>query len=227
MGNQLDRTDIRLVRALSQVIYDRSFLFDDLKQINYISKGLKGFFGQIQKDEQNGSLILLQPDGSSVAIVNAESTSLDMQDPILFDFENLSKLVMDQVSSNLDVEEYIRMGTRLFFGKIVDSIAEGQELLSEKFFKRFQGSFQKAINNPTLAFTLQQGDDYYINVNLRTEMNGQISISSTGAEHKQDAYILIDIDVFTNRSESYGSFVEKSNKIAVETLDQMLGLLEG
>jgi hypothetical protein len=226
MDQRLSSLNITLMRILTEIRYDRSFLFEDLKMLNQISKGLKGYFGQSQKDEPNNALLFINPEKQLISAVKADTTSIDMQKPLYKDFESISTKVMKEVSKSLDIEEYTRLGMRLFFGKVIPSVEDGQKLLSEKFFGNFDKELNASIQNPQLTFTFQKTDNYFVNTTLRVESNATFEITPAGVNHTQNSFIVIDLDVYTNVSESYERFIEQSKEIGIKTLNQILKVLE-
>lgn len=226
MDQKLNSLGITLMRVLTEVRYNRSFLYDDLKMLNYISKGLKSHFAQAQKDEQSNSLVFINPEQQIVSVVGAESTSIDMQKPLFQDFETISKKVIEQVSKNLDIDEYTRLGMRLFYGKKIQSIDKGQEILSRKFFVDFANQLKSDIKNPMINFTIEKSNNYFVNVSIRIESNATFQITPNGASHSQDDFIVFDLDVFTDHVQGYDIFVKKAEEVGVNTLAQILNLLE-
>lgn len=226
MDQHLETLGVKLIRALTEVRYDRSLLFDDLKTLNQLSKGLKEYFGQSQKDDQNNALVFINPEKQFMSVVRADLTNVDIQNPLYKDFESLSTFVMGQVSKKLDVEDYSRLGTRLFFGKPVSTIEEGQEIIRDKFFLNFQKGLNSKVQNPQLAFTFQKSENYFINASLRVESNTSFKIDLSGVTHSQSSFIVIDLDIYTNKTESYDSFLKSSKEIGLNALREILKLLE-
>lgn len=226
MDQSLSTLDVQLIRALTEVRYNRSFLYDDLKVLNGISKGLKEYFSQSQKDEPNNALVLLNPDRQIISVVRADITNVDMQHPTFNDFEKISAKVMREISKSLDLDDYTRLGTRLLFGKLIPSAEKGQEILKEKFFHNFQSAMEANIQNPQLTFTIQTAVNYFVNVSLRVETNGTLQITPTSVNHSHNNFLVIDLDVYTNTSEKYELFLNNSKEIGLRSLKQILSLLE-
>lgn len=227
MDTTLQLLDTKLIRALTEVRYARSFLFDDLKQLNRISKGLRQNFHDTQRDDSNGALVLINHEKQAIAAVHAESVSVEVQKPLSNnDFEEMSLRVIDEVSENLDIEEYSRIGHRYFFGKQIQSVESGQEILKRKFFNKFSEKLNSEIKNPRIAFTFQKSETVFVNVSLGIEVNAAFELSPTGVVHSHDSYLLFDIDVFTNSNYNFKDFLSESQNVSKSTLNSIIELME-
>lgn len=230
MEDELKEFGISVQRGLVQVRYERSFLFEETTTLNKISKELRKDFPQPQRDQKNGALILVNPQLKSYTAVLAESTSVTFDE--FRSFSNFKNMVISGVgnsSRHLDVDEFNRVGMRLFFGRSFDSIEEANLMIKDRFLSALDPSVAKMVGNPNISFNMSEGN-MSINIAIYPENSISVDVNGGGSTQSQLNLVVYDIDVFTHdviKVNQLNGFLKSAKDIAIEKVKMIDGILRG
>ncbi|WP_282198452.1 hypothetical protein [Collibacillus ludicampi] len=224
---EADLKDIgfKLEKALLEVRFNQTFLFDELQKINYIAKKLRKEFPHSQRDPQNGALILVNPTEKTIVATLPDRVSVDSNNPVPFSsFKNLVIRSIDVTTSILEVEEFNRVGLRLFFGQSMDSPEKSNEIIKDKFLKITESEMNSNIFNPQVIFSTFEGQ-YGVNICIRSETNVSVQFSDSTQMQNISHNLVFDIDVFqqnTMKLDNLNSFIKYSSELAMKKLRSLV-----
>lgn len=229
MEQFLKENTLILKRALIEVRYERSFLFEEVQVLNKISKGLRADFPQPQRDQNSGGLVLANPKNKGFLAIHADSSVVNFDEvPAFSTFKNHSIRGIEAVSTNLEVDYFNRVGIRMFFGKNFETLKEAESIVKDKFFNSFD-SVAKELANPNLSFTFNE-NGFGINITLRAETNIDVDVNNGLATQTQYNLIVFDIDVYsqeTTTPKQLNGIMNGAKEIALRKLELLNKIISG
>lgn len=218
MGN------IKLHKAVFEVRYNQAILFRELKRLDSISKELRKYFPQPQLDDN--ALVLINPEKLMNCVVNSERTALDWDRPSEFsNFKNIATASIETMNRYLEVDEFNRLGLRLFFHQDFDDIEQARERIKTKLLSPEINRLNPNISRPNITFATENEHTFFqVNVAAATTQ------LADGFSIQNGTSIQYDIDVYTNEVVTYDkipSFLVNGHRdaelIAVDLNNLVLG----
>lgn len=197
---------MKLIKAFCEIRFEASFMFDDGKTKNDISKELKKEFEIVQVDNEQKGIIFLNPVKTSNFQVYRDRLVVDIDNPTnLTKLKSLSAATIPYVLRRLDVNETLRIGFRAQYAdETVNSPVETSKFLINMFFNERLASFvgnENFDHLPKLGFMIpvthemfmmfSTGYHYKFNSN-QLKNTGNILLSEL-----DNVEPLFDLDVFT------------------------------
>lgn len=223
---------VSLSKAILEVRYERSFLFDELQKQNNIAKELRKEFPHSQKDpNNNNALLVVNPHEKTMVAVLPDMVSVNSEGLIAFsNFKSKAKKGIEVAVNALEIDEFTRVGLRLMFEKPFESIELANNTVREKLLKVENTKIPGTLYNPNINFSLVV-DRTHINVSIRTSTNFSVEISNNQPinQNLQNS-ITIDLDVFLQENlqmQNLNAFINSSSEIALEKLRVLEGFLKG
>lgn len=188
---QLKDLGFSIQKSILEVRYDRTFLFDEVSNLNKIVKDLRREFPHSKRNE-DGSLALINPNEKNYTVIMPERGSIISDQKTLShsSFKTKSSRTINSIVSFLDIDRFTRVGLRTYYGINFKKQGQPNAFIRDKFLKLKADT----INNPHINFSLQE-DNLGINVSIHTASSMDINIDL--AKKTVENLLIFDIDIFT------------------------------
>ncbi|WLR48144.1 hypothetical protein LC065_02400 [Halobacillus litoralis] len=232
MSEDIRRLDMTLEKVLIEVRYDKSLLFDEIRQLNEIAKQSKHIFTKFGRDERNGALRLLNPNKEYFGHVFSDRASVDIDNPESYEeFVEISSQTINEISNKLEIDEFGRIGVRFFVGKQFPSTEAAWECIKSKLLDMEDVFEGETVEHPNIQFVFVRGD-VRLNVSVRVESVTSITFEMPTGSQKGESkdMILFDIDVYSQRTVKSGEsaeFYQEAHGYAIDLLGRFDSKLRG
>lgn len=189
---QLKDLGFVMKKSILEVRYDRTFLYDEVSNLNRIVKDLKKDFPHSKRNE-DGSLALINPQEETFVVIFPESASVisDKKNTMSYSaFKTKASRTVNSIVSFLDIDRFTRIGLRTYYGINFRDQGQPIDFIRDKFLKLKEDN----IINPQINFSLQE-DKLGINISIHTVSNMDINIDL--AKKTVENLLVFDVDIFT------------------------------
>jgi hypothetical protein len=213
---------MELNRVVSEIRFESSFLFDDGRTKNSITKEMKKDFELFEYDDKDNKLIFINKSDKMKCILFHNRIFLEIdQNKDINKFNNLASRVIPFLMNKLEIEYTSRVGVRAFY--IQNNIFEEEkssDMITKQYFNNFLLDFinkskgKKSIN-PSLSFKINATEELTLGIIVGYHQEGSGDINSKGEvniTNLESVSPMIDLDIYT---------------VVQKNPDQMKGLLKG
>lgn len=183
---------MKLDKVFTEVRFEPSFLYEDARTLNYITKELKPIFPIFEHNTDRKVLAFLQPENNSKCFISSDKVVVDLDEPKDFQqFQALTTKVIPLVLKKFEVESTKRIGVRAQFHKEdIKDERNSTDLILKTFFNTNTNNFiskhlPDRLLQPRAGFVIGIGHDYFLNINIAFHIEGMITMRNGMQENRE------------------------------------------